>query len=61
MDNREYRAAVDAYGDMVYRVALNQTRSAADADDVTQTVFMRLYAKPPADAEGDHSSTGSSA
>ena len=53
MDNREYRAAVDAYGDMVYRIALNQTRSAADADDVTQTVFMRLYAKPPADAEGD--------
>ena len=53
MDNREYRAAVDAYGDMVYRIALNQTRSAADADDVTQTVFMRLYAKPPADAGGD--------
>ena len=54
MDSREFRAAVDAYGDMVYRIALNQTRSAADADDITQTVFMRLYAKPPADADGEH-------
>ncbi|WP_304425719.1 RNA polymerase sigma factor [uncultured Adlercreutzia sp.] len=54
MDNREYRAAVDAFGDMVYRIALNQTRSAADADDVTQAVFLKLYEKPPKDAAGEH-------
>lgn len=54
MDRREYRAAVDAYGDMVYRIALNQTRSAADADDITQAVFLKLFTRPPADAEGEH-------
>lgn len=48
MDNREYRKAVDDYGDMVYRIALAQTCSAADADDVTQAVFLKLYEKPPA-------------
>ena len=47
MDNRQFRAIVDAYADMVYRIALNQTRSAADADDVTQAVFLKLYEKPP--------------
>lgn len=54
MDNREYRTAVDEFGDMVYRIALNQTRSAADADDVTQAVFLKLYTHPPRDAEGPH-------
>lgn len=53
MDNREYRAAVDAFGDMVYRIALNQTRSAADADDITQAVFLKLYEKPPVFPEAD--------
>lgn len=47
MDNREYRQAVDQFGDMVYRIALNQTRSAADADDVTQAVFLKLFTRPP--------------
>lgn len=36
VDNRQYREIVDAYADMVYRIALNQTRSGADADDVVQ-------------------------
>lgn len=48
MDNRQFRLIVDAYGDMVYRIALNQTRRAADADDIVQTVFLKLYEKPPA-------------
>ncbi|MEY8459521.1 sigma-70 family RNA polymerase sigma factor [Eggerthellaceae bacterium 24-137] len=47
MDNRQFRLIVDAYGDMVYRIALNQTRRAADADDIVQTVFLKLYEKPP--------------
>lgn len=50
MDDRDYRAAVDAYGDMVYRIALNQTRCTADAEDVTQSVFLKLYTRPPEDA-----------
>ena len=31
------------WGDAVYRLALSQTRSKADAEDVYQDVFMRLY------------------
>lgn len=34
--------AMDAWGDVVYRVALAQTGSPSDADDVFQDVFMRL-------------------
>lgn len=34
--------AVDAFGDAVYRLALAQMRSPADADDVSQDVFLRL-------------------
>ena len=49
MDNREFRQIVDEFGAMVYRIALNQTRNVADAEDVVQTVFEKLYAKPPAD------------
>ncbi len=47
MDNRQFRAIVDAYADMVYRIALNQTRRGTDADDVVQAVFLKLYEKPP--------------
>lgn len=60
MDQREYRQAVDEFGDMVYRIALNQTRSAADADDVTQAVFLKLFTKPPRGVVGDEESAGRS-
>lgn len=36
------RDALDKYGDTVYLVALNQTRSSADAEDVSQDIFTRL-------------------
>ncbi len=39
---------------MVYRIALNQTRNAADADDIVQAVFLRLYKKPPEGANNEH-------
>lgn len=48
MDNRQYRQIVDDYADMVYRIALNQTRRVPDAEDVAQAVFLKLYEKPPA-------------
>ena len=38
-----YRAAVERYRDMVWRVALNGTRHTQDAEDVTQDVFLRLF------------------
>ena len=53
MDNRQYRQIVDAYADMVYRIALNQTRRVPDAEDVVQAVFLKLYEKPPTWLECD--------
>ena len=47
MDNRQYRQIVDDYADMVYRIALNQTRRVPDTEDVVQAVFLKLYEKPP--------------
>ena len=49
MDNRQFRAIVDAYADMVYRIALNQTRRGADADDVVQEWLGRASAAEQAD------------
>lgn len=34
--------AMDTWGALVYRLALNQTHSKSDADDVTQDVFLNL-------------------
>ena len=42
MDNRQYRQIVDDYADMVYRIALNQTRRVPDAEDVVQEAYLRL-------------------
>lgn len=54
MDSREYRAAVEQHGDMVYRIALNQTQCAPDAEDVTQSVFMKLFIRGPRKASPEH-------
>lgn len=40
----DFAKVVDAYRDMVYRIAYNRTRSHHDADDATQDVFVKLYA-----------------
>lgn len=39
--------ALEEWGDMVYRVALSQTGSPADADDIYQDVFLKLVDAPP--------------
>lgn len=36
-----------AYADMVYRLAFLRTKSGADADDVTQDVFLRCLRRKP--------------
>lgn len=38
-------ALFKAYGDMVYRLAFLRTKSAADADDIVQEVFLRCLRK----------------
>ena len=47
------RAMAD-WGDAVYRLALSQTRSKADAEDVYQDVFLRLYNDGTAFASAAH-------
>ena len=48
------RRAMDAWGDTVYRVALAQTGSPSDADDVYQDVFMRLLEHTAAFESDEH-------
>lgn len=46
--------AMDSWGAMVYRLALNQTRSPHDADDVAQDVFLKLLNDPTAFRDDEH-------
>ena len=42
LTNEQFTRCVTLYLDTVYRVAFNYIKSAADADDVTQNVFLKL-------------------
>ncbi len=42
MDNINFTACVQRYMDTVFRVALNYIGSPADAEDITQNVFLKL-------------------
>ena len=48
------RDTMDRFGDAVYRTALSRTRSAIDAEDVFQDVFVRLLKDETAFASADH-------
>lgn len=43
MTKEELCSAMDLYQDMVYRIALNYMGNAADAQDISQEAFLRLY------------------
>lgn len=43
MTKDELEQAMDIYQDMVYRIALSYTKSNADAQDISQEAFLRLY------------------
>lgn len=51
-DSRE--EIVRRYSDMVYRLALSQVRSRADAEDVYQEVFLRYFAQNRPFASEEH-------
>ena len=42
LTNEQFTRYVTLYLDTVYRVAFNYIKSSADADDVTQNVFLKL-------------------
>lgn len=46
MTEAEFLPLFDAYHNMVYRLALTSTRSVEDAEDITQTVFLKLLKNP---------------
>lgn len=46
--------AYDAYGVAVYRLAMTYLGRHADAEDVTQEVFIRLFRKAPAFRDSEH-------
>ena len=49
-----YTRYAELYMDMVFRVAFGYVGSRADADDVTQTVFLRLWRRRPALESDEH-------
>jgi len=54
MNNEEAARLARKFGPAVYRLAYARTGSPADAEDVTQDVFLRLLTKAPAFADDDH-------
>ena len=46
MTHEAFAQAVRAYGDTVYRVAYHALNNPSDAEDVMQTVFLKLYEHP---------------
>ncbi len=51
---REFDAKYDAYGAMVYRLAMVYLGCHADAEDVTQEAFMRLLYRAPEFTDAGH-------
>ena len=43
MTDETFERVARTYGDMLYRVAYHALKNRADAEDVTQTVLLKLY------------------
>lgn len=54
MTNEQFALLAQRYIDTVFRVAFHYLRSAADADDVTQNVFLKLLKEKKAFQSDDH-------
>lgn len=55
MDREELlHCAMEQHGDAVYRLALCRLQNIADAEDVYQDVFLRLFREPERDWEPEH-------
>lgn len=52
--NNDLDSLFRTYGDMLYRLALVRTRSAADAEDVVQEVFLRCLKTAPRFESAEH-------
>ena len=54
MTENQLRNAMTIYGNTVYRLALCRLQNIADAEDVYQDVFLRLFSQTETDWEGEH-------
>ena len=54
LTNVQFTLYAERYIDTVFRVAFNYLKSPADADDVTQNVFMKLLKEKKAFGNDDH-------
>lgn len=54
MDEQELERLADRYADMIYRIALNDTRSPTDAEDILQEVLLALFTAAPAFESPEH-------
>jgi len=52
-DSRAFERLYDAYGKLVYGIALRVLSDAAAAEDVTQSVFLKLWTAPGAFRSGN--------
>ena len=48
MDEQELERLADRYAGMIYRIALNDTQSPTDAEDILQEVLLALFTAAPA-------------
>lgn len=51
---RRFEEIYDAYGKMVYRLAMVYLGNHADAEDITQEVFVKFFQKAPAFNDKEH-------
>lgn len=54
MTSEEFSGYARRYGDTVYRVALNACGCTADAEDIMQTVLLKLYKEPKPFCSEEH-------
>lgn len=54
MDEQELERLAERYADMIYRIALNDTRSPADAEDILQEVLLALFTSAPSFDSPEH-------
>lgn len=52
--NTEYTEAVKAHSEMIYRLALAGTANVHDAEDIAQTVFMKLFRSRKKFSDAEH-------
>ncbi len=53
-NQREIARMVEAYSDMLLRLALNRTQSIPEAEDIVQTVYLRLLRANPEFRSAEH-------